>query len=280
MFVLMGTAAFYIVSIWKRKSLLPLLFAALAISAAGASYAEDIRAILLLQILMATFLVTSAVYGYDHFVDEHLRQQNLLARPYLTPIFLIIAVATILAVVLNANRVWISLAILILGVSYSIPLSRRKEFQFIKSFFGVKNLWVAFGWALLVYLGAGRFDSESLRWLAALVGIQVFIGSTIRDLDDQKEDSENQIHSLPVTLGIQRTIYFLHFLNFASGVLIYFQMLPESPVAMIWSSVVLWRFANLLLLDHVGLKPIFTQYWNLSTCGIIFACRIFEYVFV
>ncbi len=263
--------------LFKRKSIWILSGASLAIVLTGATFSSSSLHQSIYASLM-TLLLVLFVYGLDTLSDD-LHPMKALLEPEGQTLLLILLSAIVTAAFLPLTSIVCAILILVLGFTYSFPFRLRPSQKpfLLKSVVGVKNLWIGTAWGLGIFLGSGDFASTNSFWAALFVGIQVFIGSTLRDLDDLEEDRARSIHTLPWALGVNRTYRVLHYLNFISGfVLVWAKEPGESWLLFLWGAV-FWRILNLEWLRQ-GTPGIWaTQYMNLATCAVILTLRVVSY---
>lgn len=162
--------------------------------------------------------------------------------------------------------------IFVLGLLYQaeIPLI-SKGFQ-LKKLLLFKNVLIGISWAALVLLGANDLSSPAPQFMFWFVTIQVGFGSIIRDLNDVEHDRQNGLNTVPLYLGITKTLVWLHLINLLS-ILIVFAY--EGMVALSWMLqlaivVVLYKALLLWQVQRNQQKQIWTQYLNILTCLLIF----------
>ena len=106
----------------------------------------------------------------------------------------------------------------------------------------------------------------------------MFIGGVVRDIPDQKSDDQEGVKSLPVVLGVDRTIVILHSINLISGsVFIFFYNNIEGYLFFGLTS--LWRMINLIFIQKDPQNALWTQKLNLFTCVLLFLILLFLRVY-
>lgn len=166
----------------------------------------------------------------------------------------------------------------ILGILYSLPIRIKNRYLRLKNIFLIKNLFIGFSWGLLILIGAGELDNNLIIQLFFLAFIQVFIGSTIRDISDVSSDTENSVRSIPIVLGVKNTIRLLHLINFSSFlVLLYFD--KSVSLIQVLVIIVIWRFINLLMLSRNSFSKFWIQTFNLATCFLYFVVIFIQYYY-
>jgi 4-hydroxybenzoate polyprenyltransferase len=167
--------------------------------------------------------------------------------------------------ILSWFRFWLLGAMFALGMLYSVKFGSFR----LKHVFFVKNFLIGICWGGLVLIGANNMQDQVALSLFILASIQVFIGSSIRDINDIDQDSQEYVHSIPVVIGIDNSIIFFHALNTLSLVL-GMLMLGKSVYLAAFALVYLWR---MLLLVQIRKNPqnlIWSQRLNLLSCLVIF----------
>ena len=112
------------------------------------------------------------------------------------------------------------LIIVIAGIFYTLFLK-----SLTKKVSGFKNLYVAFMWALAPQIVIGIYYNifnKIIIILFLFIFLRWIVNTTFFDLKDIKTDQNEGLKTLPITLGQEKTLYFLHFINFISFIPILF----------------------------------------------------------
>lgn len=156
----------------------------------------------------------------------------------------------------------------LLGALYSIKFHFGKTVFRIKNTFILKNSSIGTSWGALILIGAGNFTDPIVQSLIIFTVIQVFIGSVIRDIPDVEKDVLNMVRSIPIVLGISKTIYLMIVLNLISILAIF--LAPESKNLWITFLLVsIWRLFTLIKIKHDYLTKFWSQTANLLTCTLL-----------
>lgn len=166
------------------------------------------------------------------------------------------------------------------GTIYSLSFKVRGKLFRIKNVFLLKNSLIGLVWGALILIGSGQLNHPVLLSLFVFTSVQVLIGSLIRDVPDLEKDKISGVKSLPVVLGLKKTFWFMHSVNFLSilsGFLCNWHAMMITLIALIVS----WRFANIVFLKKNTSSILWGQYVNLITCiliaVIILMFRIYEF---
>jgi 4-hydroxybenzoate polyprenyltransferase len=173
------------------------------------------------NLLLSSFLLTFTVYSLDKltnikedsislperagFISKHKK-----ALTYITVCSYIFSL--ILSFLEKPFAVLVVLFPLCIGLIYSIKIS---DFR-LKDKTGVKNITIAFSWALigsLLPLAASFSNYIVISFIFYFFFIRVFIGSILFDVRDIEGDSLNGVRTIPVFLGIKQTKKLLLLLN-------------------------------------------------------------------
>lgn len=165
-----------------------------------------------LWLLLASFLITFAVYGLNMVTDSKEdainRSQTEARHTKFFLVFSIVSMISSLAIgILNGVYAFIVLLTpLIIGLVYSVPIS--KSVPRLKEVVGVKSIVVALSWGstgafLPATMYSVPFYKEVLVFL--YVFTQILVNTIIFDSLDVVGDSASGIKTVPVKLGLKRT---------------------------------------------------------------------------
>jgi len=158
------------------------------------------------------------------------------------------------------------------SVLYQVKIPYVKlQFQFKKHLL-VKNLLIGLSWAALIVLGAGDFKTAEIQFLFWFMAVQVGYGSVIRDITDIAHDQKHELQTLPIIMGVTKTIWILQLVNWSSFLLAYY-FAYDSNLHWINAVALLVIGYKSLLLYKVKQDPTakrWTQYLNISTCMLLF----------
>ncbi len=165
----------------------------------------------------------------------------------------------------------------VLGVAYSFTFRINKKAYKLKEVLILKNVLIGIAWGLLIVVGYGSLDNDMVIYITTFASIQVFIGSTIRDLPHEGLDKNKGVNSLPVSIGGKKTVLVLHIINFLSLLLLVFASQNVNYMLLL-SLIVVWRFANLLVLSHNYQSKLWGQTVNLLTCVMFLFITFIQYL--
>jgi 4-hydroxybenzoate polyprenyltransferase len=162
-------------------------------------------------------------------------------------------------------------------IIYTISIRRNEQHFRMKNVFLFKNISIGPAWGALVLTGAGDLKNPVITALFIFASTQVFIGSMIRDIPDVENDRAAGLRTFPVLFGLNKSIFFMHFLNFCSIAAAFFCEWSE-PVIVIFLSCILWRFINLWKLKNNAGSKMWGQTVNLATCSVILVLVIIQFL--
>ncbi len=215
-----------------------LIYSSIYLSSAGAAMVyiscviQHVRCSFSLLAIM--FLATFSVYNINRKTDEkedainHSDRYSFTRRygkVLSTSAILAYTLAIALAFCYGVKTTLISAIPLICGILYSIAwLPERFKYRRLKEIPCVKNLIVAFAWASTPAL-LPVYSSSSNATVAVLIVIifffiLVFINSVVFDMRDTEGDAASGVKTIPVTIGLPKTIKYLSGLNIFSGIIV------------------------------------------------------------
>jgi 4-hydroxybenzoate polyprenyltransferase len=172
--------------------------------------------------------ITSGLYAANRLIesDKDAAIDNDISSAVATykPILLVFSVSmTLLGTVLAFNEnlelgLLIILTILYLTL-YTANLKKiilKKGGKRLKDYLGVKSLMVGIGLSFVVLYTGAYVHTTNLIALALLylrTVINEAMNTVIYDMKDLEADRLNGVNTLPITLGVSKTRYILHFIN-------------------------------------------------------------------
>lgn len=173
-------------------------------------------------ILLIPYLVMQIIYNYDHLSSE-VEDTNVERTSYLLKAkgkhisllrfyFLVFLITCLFANVMVF--LW-ALFMMIGGVLYANKLK-----PLTKKIAGLKDVYVALFWGLLVFLVSAYYSVIDLFFFALFlfVFIRWVVNTVFFDIKDLRSDRKSGLKTLPVIWGVKRTVMFLHVLNVFSGI--------------------------------------------------------------
>ncbi|SNQ60966.1 UbiA prenyltransferase [Candidatus Methanoperedens nitroreducens] len=187
-----------------------------------------------LSLLAIMFLATFSVYNINRKTDEKEDAINYSDRySFTSRYWRVLSTSAILAYILaialalcyGVKTTLISAIPLICGILYSIAwLPKKFKYRRLKEIPFVKNLVVAFAWALTPALLPVYSVSFSMNAMTLIIIIffftLVFINSVVFDMRDTEGDTSSGVKTIPVIIGLPKTIKSLSGLNIFSGIII------------------------------------------------------------
>lgn len=194
-----------------------------------------------MALILLPYLCSQIVYNYDHLDDIGKSSGNSSRVAYLNKTakfqyFMMAVYILSFAILILLTSVFNSvLAGIIIsgGLLYTTKLKKQ-----MKKITGTKNIYIASFWSALAFF---VFQNTPAFWLVTLfVFVRWIINSSVFDIKDLKEDKKAGIATLPVKLGLDKTILYLHVLNIVSSVIIFFavfsEFLPEFALTLMFFS--------------------------------------------
>ncbi|MBC7080906.1 MAG: UbiA family prenyltransferase [Thermoplasmatales archaeon] len=170
--------------------------------------------------VICTSLITYSVYSLNRVTDIEEDASNLPERVNFIQskkniiIFLSIfsyIFAIILGGIRNKYTIPIFLIPFFMGLIYSIKISSFR----LKDLFLAKNLTVSLSWAVssafLPYVFGGNFVFAVMIFL--FLFIKCFVNTVVFDVRDVEGDRKVNANTLPVVMGVEKTMLILLFIN-------------------------------------------------------------------
>jgi 4-hydroxybenzoate polyprenyltransferase len=224
------------------------------------------------------------IYRFNDLIDQshdlRFNSRNLLHHKWHLLFLVQFVLFTIPAVFyfLSPFRIFLLSAICLLGIFYSINFKLDNKNYRVKNYFGVKNIFIGVLKGSLIFAGAGGFTNRLAVALFVFAGLQVLIGSSIRDIPDIEKDKKEGVKSFAVTLGVEKTIGLLHFLNLISFIAGYL-IVQDNFFILLMSLTISWRFILLVKIRTHAHSRLWTQTFNLLTTVLIFAITLFSFIY-
>ena len=177
-----------------------------------------------IPLLILGYLLFQIIYSYNHFKElkkdilTNLERTHYLQKykKYFLIIFGLYWVFffTCLFYINNLAVILLSLFIVFGGLLYTVSLK-----NFTKKIIEFKTFYVAFFWALLPLL-AGFYYSTPFNLLLFLlfsfVFLRLLVSTFFFDLKDIESDKKENLKTLPILFGKNKTLNFLHIINILS----------------------------------------------------------------
>ncbi len=228
----------------------------------------------LLLLLWLGISGTLIIYGSD--IGHHSLTLKKSLRKLMQHPLQILFVAQFILLVIPAAFIllsWFQLIVLasicLLGWLYSIPFKiNQKQFQ-LKNMFTVKNTFIGFAWGALIVVGAGTITEEKVLALFLFTSLQIVVGSIVRDCADIQHDSKNEVRTLPVIIGLKKTIIWLHVANLLTFLPSYL-IFQDARMLVVMGIVIGWKALILEKARRNNHSMLWTQTFNILTCFVIF----------
>ena len=185
-----------------------------------------------LLLLFLAYLISQIVYSYNHLIEakkdiesnserakyllETKKEKKAKIEFFIYCLFLLIT----LFLLKKTELLIFVLIIVMAGIFYTLFFK-----SLTKKVLGFKNLYVSFTWTfslqLLIGMYYGIFNNIMII-LFLFIFLRCMVNGIFFDLKDIKTDKNEGLKTLPVALGQEKTLYFLHIINFISFIPILF----------------------------------------------------------
>jgi 4-hydroxybenzoate polyprenyltransferase len=199
-----------------------------------------------LPLLIISFLIPLMVYSYDYYKDMDKDMESNLERamhynkkskiyPYLMIIY--ISILTILLIFYSSLEMMLFILVLVMvGVLYTVGLKK-----FTKKIPAFKNIYTTLTWSLAGTFSIPFYYSLHISLSYILIFLCIFLkflpNTIFFDLKDINSDQKDELKTLPVLLGKERTFKLLHRLNIIAFIPlfigIYLKVIPLFAVILI-----------------------------------------------
>jgi 4-hydroxybenzoate polyprenyltransferase len=234
-------------------------------------------------LIWSTFTGIFLTYRFNDFIDgsrnfEFNFKKFFSNKLHIFVVIQLILILTPLSFIYLSYFRFILLCVLgFFGFLYSVKFDLSGKTFRIKHIFIVKNLLIGLCWGGLVLLGSDSVDRADIFSLFLFCTIQVFIGSTIRDITDLETDTTEYVNSLPVVLGVKKTLIVLNLLNLFALISPYFlitNIYNYIPIIItfLWRTIVLYKLVS-------SKSKNWSQKYNLLTCFTIFIGQLIAWTF-
>ncbi|MCX8158198.1 MAG: UbiA family prenyltransferase [Candidatus Diapherotrites archaeon] len=192
-------------------------------------------------LFLIVFLPTWSLYLLNRITDK---EEDLINKPerkniietYNKTIICVIVITYLLAILLalrtNINLFFLLLIILFIGIIYSVKITKLKKiigYYRLKQIFLIKNITIAIDWALATAIIPVLYYNLPINIQSIVLATFLFIRSNINtivfDIPDVEGDRKHKVMTIPVKLGVEKTIYWMYILNTISLILIIFSVL-------------------------------------------------------
>ena len=172
------------------------------------------------DMVVSTSLITYSIYSLNRITDMEEDSSNIPERVAFLEnrknviLFLSIlsyVIALIMGVMENLWTLLIFLTPLGVGIIYSIKLASFR----IKDVFGMKNISIAFSWAFssafLPYVFMPNLEEGLMVFF--FLFIKCFVNTVVFDTRDMEGDEKAGAKTIPVVLGVKKTMFILLVIN-------------------------------------------------------------------
>jgi len=147
--------------------------------------------------------------GRTRYIIKSLNFSQILSIIYFFILLIILIFFT------DAIIILFSLFFLIIGILYT------NLFKAVtKKILAFKNLYIGISWALIIYLVAFYYSifNWAIFFIFLFVFFRLFLNTVFFDIKDIKTDIKDNIKTIPVVFGKEKSLKFLHILNLLSFV--------------------------------------------------------------
>jgi 4-hydroxybenzoate polyprenyltransferase len=207
-----------------------------------------------IELFIIPFLMTFSMYGLNRLTDMNEDSINNASRvqfilKYKKQMSISLSLAYILATILALNKnlgsFYVSLIVLFIGITYSVPLISFGKYKRLKDIPFIKNLVIGLIWGLVLILFPMYYLSSELTSVVVILFIfiiaRLIINTTLFDLRDIAGDKKAKISTLATSLGIKKTLMFTLLMNLFILLLllvsVYFGYLPPEGSILIISVI-------------------------------------------
>lgn len=199
--------------------------------------------------LVIVYLGVYLVYLYNHYKEIPRDTQTNIERvkclqKYSNKVPFLIFFCLFIILVLQLFRgktksLLLSMFMISFGLLYTLFFK-----SLTKKIVGFKSFFVAFVWALIV-LFLVVFYSKNIDVVFLLmfvfVFLRIFIGVTFSDIKDMDSDKKEELKTLPLVLGKEKTVFFLQFINILALIPIflgfYLKLFPSFVISLSLTSL-------------------------------------------
>jgi len=189
--------------------------------------------------LLIVYLLTLCVYCYDYHkglkmetINNQYRSNHLKKYSKCFPIILLFYVTAFITVLLyfgNLGSLIFGGLLLIAGVLYTYKFKK-----ITRKIIGFKNYYTSFSISSLAIFASIYYGTQVIAWVLLLIFILLFlrlmINTSFCDIKDINVDKKNNLLTLPIVLGKEKLISYLHIINIISIIPIfigiYLKLLP------------------------------------------------------
>lgn len=164
----------------------------------------------LLFVILACFFIIAGGYAYNNITDK---KEDIINRKNINPfsynnygkiiVILCFLLGIFLSLFLPIYSIFFVLSVIILGIFYSL-------FR-IKKIFPFKNIYTSLVIMQFFLIGASNITIEIIEY-SLFISVFIFILSLISDLRDYNGDKKENIKTLPVYFGYEKTKVFVFIL--------------------------------------------------------------------
>jgi 4-hydroxybenzoate polyprenyltransferase len=166
----------------------------------------------------------------------------------------------------------------LLGLLYSFDFSWNGTIYRVKDLPLIKNVFIGFGWGILLLAGAGTVHDEKIIALFVFMSFQILLGSIVRDIFDIKIDFAAGQKTLPVILGSGRTIKLIHICNILTFFVGY-ALSQSREIALVMLLVIMWKGIILFKVSRDINSHAWTQSLNILTCFFLLLILLIQHTY-
>jgi 4-hydroxybenzoate polyprenyltransferase len=265
----------------KRQRLILFIVAAISLFLTGALFAPPIEIFHFIILTYTTAVGTWFLYGMNfrvfHRNNIKASVQSLFQFNFQNFMIFhfVLIILPLLIVTLSTFQIKLLFGLTLLSWLYAFAFEINGKRYKLKERLLIKNILIGLTWGSLTLLPFTTWDT--VHWpLFALICLQVFIGSALRDFDDIEHDRQFNIQTLPTRIGIPKSALVLHLCNLA-GLFAILLICTDIHIKSISCFATLWRAVNILYASKQNTQPFWTQTWNIATCIVIYISSLIIY---
>ena len=209
-----------------------------------------------LDLILISYLLFECVYIFDRFVDinhdflTNFRRSSHIKKYFnYVPIILFVMLLLLFSLLfIYANMISVFTVAVIVGFGFLYPIFFKKLTKRIPLF---KNFYVSSVFALMVFLPAIYFENYAFDLIElvvffACVFFEAFIGQIVLDMKDLESDKRRQILTLPVMVGMKKSLFIVNLLSLLNLLVFTFLFLYLNFVLGIYLLLVISFMVNYL----------------------------------
>jgi 4-hydroxybenzoate polyprenyltransferase len=199
------------------------------------------------EFILIIYLGTLSIYRYNHYKEIDFDSQTNSERTnhlkkyqkYLPYVIFLSGIMFFILLLLfgNLQSLFFGIFLYVLGILFTQPFKK-----FTKKIIGFKSMYTSFSLSLSIIFTAVYYSylfNDLLAVFFIFGLIRFFIGTSYSDIKDITIDNNNHLRTLPIVMGVDKFLIFLHILNIFSFIPIiigvYMNILPALSLLLVFS---------------------------------------------